>query len=307
VLVVALFAARQWRWGGIAIAGAAIPNLTAYFLWPQDFPETIAQSIHNARGYGFFYQQMSYPNISFGKVLLTIPDQLKALETGGMVPNGFLAGPRALIGYGILALVVAAVVALGRRVPPVMVGIALLATASFFPAVTYRYYLVFVLPVAALVVRDPDGPPGTGIFDRLGDRRRAVGICVSLAAALSIAHVIVPGPAIPVVVPVQPGVFDRFNVTTVFETTAVLTPLLWLIACGAIIVSYAHRPAPRDEADASTTAASGEPTPAAMSAATSSPKSYSPSASPRAASARIRSTAAASWWRWPSLARRSLR
>ena len=47
VLAVALLAARQWRWGGIAVAGVAISNLAAYLLWPRDFPETIAQSIHN--------------------------------------------------------------------------------------------------------------------------------------------------------------------------------------------------------------------------------------------------------------------
>ena len=47
VLAVALLAARQWRWGGLALAGVAISNLAAYLLWPRDFPETITQSIHN--------------------------------------------------------------------------------------------------------------------------------------------------------------------------------------------------------------------------------------------------------------------
>jgi hypothetical protein len=99
---------------------------------------------------------------------------------------------------------------------------------------TYHYYLVFALPVAALVARDPDGPPGSGIFDRLaalGDRRRAVGVCVSLAAALSIAHITVPGP------PTGPKSI---------VTTAALAPDLWLIASALIIVSYARRPAPQD-------------------------------------------------------------
>ncbi len=41
----------------------------------------------------------------------------------------------------------------------------------FFPALVFHYYLVFVLPVAALVVRDPDGPPGAGIFDQACDPR----------------------------------------------------------------------------------------------------------------------------------------
>ncbi len=46
-----LFAARQWRYGGIAVGGVVLSNLAAYALWPRDFPETIMQSIHNTFGY----------------------------------------------------------------------------------------------------------------------------------------------------------------------------------------------------------------------------------------------------------------
>ncbi len=116
-------------------------------------------------------------NVSFAKGLLWIPDAIK-VQRSGAIPGGFLAGPRSTIGYAVLFLVVVCVVALGRRIPPVMGGIALLAASSLFPAVSSRYYLIFVLPIAALLARDPDGPPGSGIFDRLetlGDRRRAVG------------------------------------------------------------------------------------------------------------------------------------
>lgn len=130
-------------------------------------------------------------------------------------------------------------------------GFPLLATASLFPAMAYRYYLVFVLPVAALVARRPDGPPGSGIFDglrMLGDRRRAVGICVSLAAALSMAYMVMPGPPI-LAQAAGPHSWPVFVHTPVIATTAILTPLLWLIACAAIIVSYAYRPAPGAWAD----------------------------------------------------------
>jgi hypothetical protein len=48
--------------------------------------------------------------------------------------------------------------ALGRRVPPVMVGIVLQAGVSLSTPLVCRYYLVFALPIAALVLRDPDGP-----------------------------------------------------------------------------------------------------------------------------------------------------
>jgi hypothetical protein len=266
LLGVALFAARQWRLGGIAVVGVVISNLAAYLLWPRDFPRTIAQSIHNTLGYGTFGEEMSYVNVSFGKGLLFIVDGIKAAQTGGTLPGGFLAGPRSLIGYLILVLVVVSVIALGRRIPPVMVGIALLATASLSPAVTYKYYLVFVLPVAALVVRDPDGPPGSGIFDRLGDRRRAIGICVSLAAALSIAPIVLPGPQMGIPFPIHTGDLGAATGSTLINnTTMTVAPLLWLIACAAIIVSYARRPAPGAELDTSTTAVSDEPAPVVVS------------------------------------------
>jgi hypothetical protein len=244
VLGVALFAARQWRLGGIAVAGVAISNIAAYALWPGDFPGTITQSIRNTVGYSSFRVNVSEGNVSFAKGLLTIPDYIKVGEAGGKIPDGFLAGPRSLIGYVVLFLVVVCVVALGRRIPPVMVGIVLLATASLFPVLSNRYYLVFVLPVAALVVRDPDGPPGTGIFDRsaaVGGRRRAVGMCVSLAVALCIAQIALPSPPVQLEIAGPAGVDARAVV--VVAGTVFLAPLLWLVAWGAIIVSYARRPA----------------------------------------------------------------
>jgi hypothetical protein len=224
ILVFALFAARKWRLGGIAVAAGVIANLAAYALWPRDFPATVALSLKYALGYGAFYAKTGMLNVSFGKGLFLIPDAIAG--RGHAVPYGFLDGPRSLIGYAVLVVVVIAVLALGRRIAPVMAGIALLATASLFPAVSNAYYLVFALPVAALVLRDPAGPPGSGIFDRLaaaGDRRRVVGVCVTVAAALSIAQVAVPRMSPP--------------------TTANLAPILWLIACAAIIVSYARKPA----------------------------------------------------------------
>ena len=284
VLAVALFAARQWRLGGIAVVGVVISNLAAYLLWPRDFPETIVQTIHNVNGGGgssqarhdavpYFQHLVSWNNGSFGRGLLFIPDTInqtvqRADAIGrklGYIPDGSFEGPRSQIGFVVLVVVVVCALALGRRIPPVMVGIVLLATASLFPAVVLRYYLVFALPVAALVVRDPDGPPGSGIFDRLGDRRRAVGICVSLATALSIAQIALAVRPILTGIAGQMGAVGIVGYAPVVDTTSGLAPLLWLIACAAIIVSYARRPAPRTWEDACTASASSEPTPAAWS------------------------------------------
>jgi hypothetical protein len=246
VLAVALFAARQWRWGGLTVAGAVITNIAAYLLWPRNFPTTILESIHNALGFGSSAaaSRADLFNMSFAEGLLMIPDDIKAGETGGKIPASFIAGPRSLLGYVVLVLVVVCIVALGRRIPPVMAGTVLLATASLFPSLIASYYLVFALPVAALIARDPDGPPGSGIFDRpetLGGRRRAVGLCVSLAAALTIAQM----------VPIGPMLLDQkmgggaivAHILGVLSSVR-MAPVLWLIACTAIIVSYARKPIP---------------------------------------------------------------
>jgi hypothetical protein len=246
VLVFALFAARQWRMGSLTVAGAAVCNIAAYLLWPRDFPETIMQSIHSMISYGSPESRADIYNVSFAKGLLWIPDAIKVQRSGG-IPEGFLAGPRSLIGYAVLFFVVISVLALGRRISPVMAGIALLATASLFPAVSGRYYLIFVLPIAALLARDPDGPPGSGIFDRLetlGDRRRAVGVCVSLAAALTIAQIPLPSPSTYAPIPGQMGAGGVIGATPVVATTVALAPVLWLVACAAILFSYARKPAP---------------------------------------------------------------
>lgn len=251
VLVIALFAVRQWRLGGLAFVGVVASNIAAYLLWPRNFPETIAQTLHNistSSGPGI----TDIRNVSFGRALLLMPDMVKAVQTGGKIPDGFLAGPRSLLGYGVLAIFVVSVLALGRRIPPVLVGVVLLASAVLCVPHANHYYLAFALAVAALAVRDPGGQPGAGIFDQLStesDPRRLVGICVTLAAALSIAQTALPGPVLQVPIFGQMGAKGVIGNTTIVQTTLFVTPFLWLIACAAIIVSYARRPAPSDGND----------------------------------------------------------
>jgi hypothetical protein len=279
VLAVVLFAARQWRMGGAAVVGAVASSLAAYLLWPRDFPATIAQSIHTTLNYGSPGLAVGFRNVSFGRALMLIPDGIKAAQTGGKIPDGFLATPRSLAGYAALVVIVVAVLALGPRVPPLLTGIMLLASASLFPALVFHYYLVFVLPIAALVLRDPDGPPGAGIFNRLathGGRRRAVGICVSLAVALSIAQVALPGRPFPE--PVygqvlgQPGVVGVVGTRPLVATTLFLVPIVWLIACAVIIVSYARRPASVDRTDPGQTPGCRPDSAVSMSSRTSEPE-----------------------------------
>lgn len=238
LLIVALFVARQWRLGSAAIAGVILSNIAAYLVWPSAFPGTIPRSIGNLLNTRSFSALTDVRNVSFGRAFFLIPDTAKMSQVGGKLPEGFLVNLRSPISYAIMILIVASLLALGRRLPPVVVGIVLLATGALFPPVAAYYYLVFVLPIAALIVRDPDGPSGSGIFDRLlagGIRRRAVGMSVSIATALSIAQTVRPGS--PITVEIYGGVSRALVGTTTF-----VTPYLWLFACVVIIVSYARRP-----------------------------------------------------------------
>jgi hypothetical protein len=88
---------------------------------------------------------------------------------------------------------------------------------------------------------------------------------VSLAAALSIAQIALPVRPILTGIAGQMGAVGIVGYAPVLNTTSEPVPLLWLIACAAIIVSYARRPAPCIWADACTASASSEPTPAAWS------------------------------------------
>ncbi|OBI26227.1 hypothetical protein A5709_07490 [Mycobacterium sp. E1386] len=273
VLVLALFAVRQWRLGGLAVAGVVASNIGAYLLWPQSFPGTISQSLHNIGTSGPGIADIR--NVSFGRALLLLPDMVKAIQTGGKIPDGFLAGPRSLIGYAVLALIAVSLLALGRRIPPVLAGVVLLAAAVLCTPQTNYYYLAFALPVAAVTVRDPDGPPGAGLFDQLAvcsGRRRAVGISVTLAAALTVAQTALPGPIGQIPVYGQHGANGVIGSVTIVQTSVFATPFLWLIACAVIIVSFARRPAhssggdqvpvPESTSDIAVTTSSGasEPT-----------------------------------------------
>jgi hypothetical protein len=244
ILVVALFAVRQWRRGAATVGGVIATNLVTYLLWPRDFPGTVGQSIHNAVGYTASGPISGWSNVSFGNGFLFVAQRAIWHLTGRGVPEPLINPVEAIVGCAILIAVVTSIVVLGRRVDPLMAGVALLATTSLFPPLSFSYYLVFALPVAALVARDPDGPPGSGIFDGLtsfGERRRAVAICVSLAAAVSVAQIALPLSRSQFEIPTELGGTETL---TVVPTTALLAPLAWLIACATIIVSYARKAAP---------------------------------------------------------------
>jgi hypothetical protein len=235
LLALVFFGARRWREGSSAVAGAVLANVAAYGFWPKEFPAAMIMSVTNALGHGARIDgnpDGAQLDVSFRHGILAIPEYFATGTVDGRLAAEVLARPWSMVGYAVLIAVALSILILGRRIPPVLAGVALLSAVSLFPTVTYRYYLVFAIPIVALVVRDPDGAPGRGIFDRpgaIGGRRRAVFLLIAAAAAVGVAQVPIPLPAD----------YGRGLV----PTSALLAPLLWLIACMAIVVSYARTPA----------------------------------------------------------------
>lgn len=258
LLVMVFFVARKWRVGFMTTAGMVISNVVAYLVWPRDFPRTIAQSLRLILSFGrqdansltadnvWFVKGMLFSplNVSFAKGLLLIPNGIEARREGGILPIGYLATLYPIIGLGIPIIFIGWLIFLGRRIPSLMAGIVLLATASLSPVIAVHYYLVFALPVAAVILRDPKGPVGSGVFDRVRSPRKAVAMWTSFATAICVALVPLPVPPVITSVSWQHGVFQPQGTEGGFvETTAAFAPVAWIVAIIAILVSYSRRAA----------------------------------------------------------------
>ncbi len=123
VLAVALFAARQWRMSGIALGGMVISNLVGV-------PAVVAGFSRNSRTVDPQHPQLQQFVLNACRAVQRVLWEGRPL---GYVPDGFLAGPRSLIGAIVLVVVVVCVLALGRRISPVTVGIALQPTPALYP------------------------------------------------------------------------------------------------------------------------------------------------------------------------------
>lgn len=244
---VALLAARQWRLSALAATSGVFASFLAYLLWPHNFPATIVQSMRGILGYwdsatpSIYSNPMNRYNASFVKGIFLIPDALKAQGNNGVAPQDYLGEARTLIGFAIPAIIVIGLLVLGKRIPPLMVGLVLLPTAALFPIETVRYYLVFALPIAALIIRDPNGDGDAGIFDKCLDGGRKIGKLLSVATAATIAQIPLPFPPAVRAISNSSGVMEFQGTGPGYvETTTVLTPLLWLAACITMLTFYAR-------------------------------------------------------------------
>jgi hypothetical protein len=235
LLVLVLAAARKWRMSFISVAAIAVTNVLAFLVWPKAFPGSIRLAAMNIVDYASdVHLQDRYPtNVSLSKGLYLV-ESLGYWITGKNHDTSWVDRHSGILGISTTALVIVAIVVMGRRLPPILAGIIVMVCASLFPSISWSYYLVFALPVAAVLLRDPLGTPPSdgwrGILDEYAASRgkTIASVLVVLATAMTVSRVLLPL-AIPV---------PQTSQTNLLATTGEVAPLLWLVAVVAVIVAW---------------------------------------------------------------------
>lgn len=243
ILGIILIAGRRWKLGFIALGSVIAANIAAYLFWPTHFPATIIQSIKNLFMYGggvSLFEQFP-PNVSYASGLHQLELALRQFLGRG-TSSTWADGNENLIGAVMMLLVAAWVVVLGKRMPLHIGGMLLVISASMLSGLTWSYYLVFVLPIAAMLLRNPvDVRPETGRWRGIVDDHTRItsfhgfaAIMLVIAAALTTSRVMFATPAI-----APPWAGDG-----IVRTATEILPVFWAIASIAILLAWTVRRAP---------------------------------------------------------------
>jgi len=235
LLVMVLIAARKWKQSFLAIAGIIVTNALAFLVWPRGFPGAIGQAVSNVLNYAVATPMSDrYPaNVSLSKGLYLAESAVKWIT---QTPPGesWVDAHAGLLGAAVVALLFAAIFVMRDHLPPHISGILVAMCASLFPSVSWSYYLVFALPVAAILLRDPVGAPQRdrwlGVLDgeNMSAAKRVASALVVLATAMALSRVLLPT-SIPV-----PG----SSRTDLLGTSAEIVPLLWIAAALAVVIAW---------------------------------------------------------------------
>jgi hypothetical protein len=233
---------RKWKAGAIALLAVAITNFAAYLFWPADFPSTIPQTLGNIARYGSGVSLFGeFPaNVSFAESFHQIELLLRPVF-GMTTESTWSDNHQGIFGPVILAALAVALIVLGKRIPIVLAAFMLSAAVSMLTGISWSYYLVFALPIAAVLLRDPlDRAPSRtswhGFLDASSRDRPQVIATVALvvATAATVSRVLFFSTAH------VPGT----EIDNLVKTSGEWTPLLWLAAIVLVLVAWGRHPEP---------------------------------------------------------------
>ena len=245
ILIAVLLALRKWRLSLAAFTAIGVSNLLAFLVWPGQFPRTLVDFFNSVARFGRQYSMAdSYPpNVSFGRGLYEIDSVVRRIF-GGTGADPWTAHFGGYIGVLVAAAFVVFVIVLGRRLPPLIGAIIVVACASMFLGATWSYNLAFCLPVAAVLLRDPpdltpDPHRWSGALDRQPATRTqgwAMGL-ISLAVAASLMRLVLPQT-------LHVALIGSPTHDDILATTASLAPVLWLAAVTTALAAWGLRRPP---------------------------------------------------------------
>lgn len=200
VLLLILVALRKWRAFAVGLVGVGVTQVLAFVVWPSRFPHTIPEALANTLQYGQTAGLSGdFPtNVSLARGVYIVARVIQTVFN--LAPSDSLASNATLAGTAIIAVTIAIVIIAGRRIEPWLGGVALIVVASLFATTSFSYYLIFALPVAAILLRDPlrsdeAGPAWLGVLAPAGTSR-GVGFAAScalvFATAATITKVVLP-------------------------------------------------------------------------------------------------------------------
>lgn len=240
LLFLVLVAMRKWRRAGMAIAGVIVTNVLAFLVWPRDFPGEIVQAGYNVLRSGSTVPLSdAFPsNVSLSKGLHVVEKVVRHLT--GTTDGAYMVDAHALVAGAVTATVICGLILIaGTRIPAYLSGILVVMCVSLVPSTSWSYYLVFALPVAAILLRDPLGAPvrdrWNGVLDKAGGSvgRVVASVMIVVATAATVSRVLLP------VVAVVPG-SPR---TDILLTSGDLVPVLWILTALVVLVAW-WRPEP---------------------------------------------------------------
>lgn len=169
VLLLVLVGLRKWRSFAVGLGGVALTQVLAFLAWPSRIPHTIPEALINILHYGQGTALSSdFPtNVSLARGFYVVGRGI--LQIVGVAPGEELVIVATVAGGILAAGCAATVMIVGRRIDPWLSGVALIVVASLFATTSFSYYLVFAIPVAAILLRDPlrssaAGPAWEGVL-----------------------------------------------------------------------------------------------------------------------------------------------
>lgn len=179
LLVIALIGVRKYKETLISVLLSAVGILVSFVIWPGDRIRNFTDWVNNVLGYSAYGAfDVAYPyNLSATRSVLILLDATGLADVIGL-ENRFhvinlMTRFSFLPGLLLLLAAVAILVLRHRRVDSLTALFISVALIIVVPGTSFSYYLILLVPIAALLLKDPrlkerdcaEGSPWRGVLD----------------------------------------------------------------------------------------------------------------------------------------------